>query len=132
MRADTRRALASRLSDFDRVVEIGVGNVPDLAAELAARDVNVTATDIRECSVPDGVRFVVDDVTDPDRTIYHDVDAIYGLNLPPELQRPGADLAASVDAVFLFTTLGADPPIVAVSRETIPGDTIFVADPQRA
>ena len=132
MRADTRRALARRLSDFDRVVEIGVGRAPDLAAELAAASVTVTATDVRERSVPDGVRFVVDDVTDPNKRVYEDADAIYGLNLPPELQRPCATLAASVDAAFLFTTLGGDPPIVPVSRETIPGETIFVADPQRA
>jgi hypothetical protein len=31
-----------------------------------------------------------------------------------------------VDATFLFTTLGADPPTIPVNRETVPGETLFV------
>jgi len=89
-------------------------------------------TDISERPVPDGVTFVRDDVTDPDQSVYADADAVYALNCPPELQRPIADLARSVDAAFLFTTLGADPPTIPVRRETLPGETLFVFERRRS
>jgi len=130
VRADTVTALADRLAPFESVVEVGVGNRTAVAAELATRGVTVVATDIRERAVPDGVSFVRDDVTDPDRSVYADAGAIYALNLPPELHRPTATLARSVDAAFLFTTLGGDPPSVPVSRETIPGETLFRVKPE--
>ncbi len=130
MEVDTTHALVARLGGFDRVVEVGVGSRPDVAAGLAARGVSVTATDVRDRSVPAIVRFVRDDVTDPDRRVYARADAIYARNLPPELHRPVGELASDVDAAFLFTTLGADPPTVPVERETLPGTTLFVAESQ--
>ena len=132
MRDATRDAIVSRLSDRERVVEIGIGRQPAVARALAAAGLDVTATDIHERAVPDGVTFVHDDVTDPDRAVYTGADALYACNLPPELQRPALSIAREVDASFLFTTLGADPAVVPVSRESIPGGTLYVADPQRA
>ena len=132
MRDATRDAIVSRLSDRERVVEIGIGHQPAVARGLAAAGLDVTATDIHERAVPDGVTFVHDDVTDPDRAVYTGADALYACNLPPELQRPALSIAREVDASFLFTTLGADPAVVPVSREAIPGGTLYVADPQRA
>jgi len=122
----TRDAFVSRLSDADSLVEIGIGNRPGVAAALVDRGIDVTATDICERPTPGGVRFVQDDVTDPERSIYHDADALYALNLPPELQRPTATLARAVDARLLFTTLGGDPVLVEAERETIPGGTLYV------
>jgi len=123
----TRRALVGRLSHYERVVEVGIGTRTDLARALVAAGVAVTATDVRERPTPPDVPFVVDDVTAPDREIYADADAIYGLNLPPELHRPALALAREVDADLLFTTLGGDQPLVAVERETLPGETLYVA-----
>jgi uncharacterized UPF0146 family protein len=128
---DTTRALVERLARFDRVVEVGVGHRPAVAATLTARDVHVTATDICERPVPAGVRFVRDDVTDPDRAVYADADALFARNLPPELHRPARNLAREVSADFLFTTLGAEPPAVPADPETLPGTTLFTAKPQR-
>ena len=125
MRTETRRALRDRLSTFDRVVEVGIGNRPGAARALADSGVEVVATDLRERPVSDDVEFVVDDVTDPDRAVYADTQAIYALNCPPDLHRPIHDLAGRLDVPFLFTTLGGDPPTVPVERETIPGDTLF-------
>jgi uncharacterized UPF0146 family protein len=132
VRAETRHALVARLSRFDRVVEVGIGTRPDVAAALASDGTAVTATDIEQCPVPDGVRFVRDDVTDPDRGVYADADAIYALNLPPELHRPTRALARAVDATFLFTTLGAEPPAVPVEREMLPGTTLYTAKAEPA
>jgi uncharacterized UPF0146 family protein len=115
------------LAAFGTVVEVGIGRRPVVAAALAERGVTVTATDVYERPVPDSVRFVRDDVCDPDESVYADADALYALNLPPELHRPTLELARRADAAFLFTTLGGDPPTVPVERETLPGETLFVA-----
>jgi hypothetical protein len=115
---------------YDPVVEVGIGHRTAIATDLAERGVPVTATDVHERAVPDGVTFVCDDVTDPDRGVYADATAIYALNCPPELHRPALDLARAVDAALLFTTLGGDPPAVPVERHTLPGETLFVAKPE--
>lgn len=127
MRPATRDALVSRLSAVDGAVEVGIGRRTDVAAELADSGVHVTATDVRQRSVPDGVDFVVDDVTAPDVSVYAGADLIYGLNLPPELQEPAAAVAREVGATFRFTTLGGDPAVVRVRRDSIPGDTLYTA-----
>ncbi len=131
MLESTRRALVSYLSRYDTVVEVGIGTRTEVASDLATAGVDVTATDIHERTVPSGVAFVLDDVTVPDRTVYADADAIYALNLPPELHRPVLDLAMDVDAAFRFTTLGGDPPAVPVERKSLPSETLYLASSDR-
>ena len=125
---DSCPALVDRLARFERVVEVGIGNRTDVAAGLAERGVTVTATDVRDCQVPDGVRFVRDDVTDPDPSVYAAAAAVYALNCPPELQRAVAAVARDADAACFLTTLGGDPTTLPVTPETVPGDTLFVVD----
>ncbi|MFC6951489.1 UPF0146 family protein [Halorubellus litoreus] len=128
-------ALADRLESYDVVVEVGVGERPDVAAALAERGVAVTATDVTEPrrvadgSFPEGVAFVRDDVTDPDPGVYADADVVYALNCPPELQRPLVDVARDVGVDAAFTTLGADPAVVPAAAEALPGvrETLYVA-----
>lgn len=127
MNPTIRDEIVRRLADFRRAVEIGIGNRPDVAEGLAASGVAVTATDIEPRSVPDAVGFRVDDVTDPELRVYESADVIYAQNLPPELHRPALSVAEACDAVFVFTTLGGDQPVVPVRRETIPGETLFWA-----
>jgi hypothetical protein len=125
-----RDALVARLDRYDRLVEVGVGRRPDVAAALAAAGASVTATDVHEFEVPDGVRFVRDDVvaaserSDPG-DVYR-ADAIYALNLPPELHRPARDVARTVGADFLFTTLGYEVPDVPCETETVGPATLYV------
>ena len=119
--------LLEALADYDRLVEIGIGRRTDVAAALADRGVAVTATDVHDRAAPDGVAFVRDDVVDPDPAIYADAEAIYALNLPPELHRPALETAREADADFLFTTLGGDQPTVPVERRTIETGTLYVA-----
>ncbi|MEF8887511.1 MAG: UPF0146 family protein [Haloarculaceae archaeon] len=128
MLADRRHTLVARLSDCDGVVEVGVGRRPGVAAALAERGVDVTATDLRDRSTPEGVRFVRDDVTDPDLAVYRDADAVYARHCPPELQRPARDAARAVGVPFLFTTLGGDPTLVETRRVNAGDGTVFVAD----
>ncbi|AGB14974.1 hypothetical protein Halru_0330 [Halovivax ruber XH-70] len=120
-------ALVDRLSTYERVVEVGIGRRTAVAASLADRGVAVTATDVHARSVPDPVDFVRDDVLAPAPTVYDGADAIYALNLPPELHRPVAEVATDVGADFLFTTLGGDQPQLPVARESLPVGALFVA-----
>lgn len=128
MKSTIREALVAAFDPYERLVEIGVGRRTDVAAALVAADKRVVTTDVHPQAVPDGVSFVLDDVTDPDRAVYADAEAIYALNLPPELHRPAWKLARRVGADLLFTTLGGDGPLVPVSRRTLPGETLFVAE----
>lgn len=115
------------LAGYERAVEIGIGHRSDPARALAERGVSVTATDIYDRDVPEGVRFVRDDIVDPDPAVYAGADVVYARNLPPELHRPALEAARSADADFLFTTLGGDQPAVPVERKTIASGTLYVA-----
>ncbi len=115
-------AVAAR--DYDRVVEVGVGDRLAVARRLAERGLSVRVVDLRPVETPDGVVFRRDDVTDPDRSVYADADALYALRLPPDLHRPVADLARSVGADLVFTTLGGDPATVSTRPETVAGGTL--------
>lgn len=123
---ETTDAIVSRLRVFDSLVEIGIGRRTEVAAALSAH-ASVTATDVTDRTVPRGVRFVRDDVTDPDPAVYAGADAVYGLNLPPELHRPARSVARTHDTYLVFTTLGTDPAAVPTRPETIPGETLFWA-----
>ncbi|WP_435098866.1 UPF0146 family protein [Halarchaeum sp. P4] len=127
MDATRRDALVDELAEYDVLVEVGVGHRPAVAAALAERGHAVSATDVHERATPDGVAFVRDDVTDPESDVYADADAVYALNLPPELHRPTRDVADAAGADCLFTTLGTDQPAVPVERRRVRGDTLFVA-----
>ena len=129
MHTEWKRSLVDRLSQYEELVEVGVGERPEIAAGLADRGRGVTATDVHDRDVPEGVRFVRDDVTDPAAGVYGDADAVYALNCPPELQGPLVDAARAAGADCLFTTLGADPAVVDVTPETLSGDTLFYAKP---
>lgn len=126
-RAATARAIADRLAAFECAVEVGIGTRTDVAARLTRRGVAVTATDLRPRTVPDGVDFVIDDVTDPDPAVYRGAGVVYALNLPPELHRAALAAARDADAALAFTTLGGDPPAVDARPETVPADTLFWA-----
>ena len=115
------------LAGYEVLVEVGVGRRTGVAAALADRGRQVTATDVVERGVPDGVRFVVDDVTDPDPSVYEGADAVYALRCPPELQRSLVAVAESAGADCLFTTLGGDPVVVPADPKTVASGTLFVA-----
>lgn len=121
----SRRPIVRYLARYDSLVEIGIGRRPEVAAGLLDRGCDVTAVDVHDQSVPNGVSFVRDDIversTATEIPAAYNVDSIYGLNLPAELQRPAATLASRVDADCLFTTLGFEEPVVSVDRLSIDG-----------
>ena len=127
VRGRTREALVDRLRDFSSLVEVGIGRRTDVSGALVEAGCAVRATDVVAREVPSGVTFHRDDVTDPDPAVYAGADALYALNLPPELHRPTLAVARDHDAAFVFTTLGGDAPEVDARPETIPGETLFWA-----
>jgi uncharacterized UPF0146 family protein len=140
--APSRAAIADRLASYESVLEVGVGRRPGVAAALAAAGLDVTAVDVHDRPVPDSVQFLQDDIVEraatatesagsdgdiESETAHYRVDAIYALNLPPELQQPTHTIARAVDAAFLFTTLGGDPATIPVRTELIGRETLYVA-----
>lgn len=111
--------LCDILTQYDSLVEVGVGHRTNLAAELVDAGVSVTATDVHPYETPDGVSFVRDDIVEPDIAVYDGADALYSCNLPPELHRPARSVARAVDADLIFTTLGTDQPAIPVERRTV-------------
>ncbi|WP_332897892.1 MULTISPECIES: UPF0146 family protein [unclassified Haladaptatus] len=124
---NSTEALVSRLSRYDRLVEVGIGRRTDVAAGLVASGKDVTAVDIDDVPVPDGVTFVRDDITNPGLGVYDTAECIYALNCPPDLQGAVAEVAKRVGADFYFTTLGTDPAVIPAKPEMLPGDTLFRA-----
>jgi len=114
------------LAGYEELVEVGVGRRVEVATTLADRGRTVTATDVVEREVPAAVNFVVDDVTDPDASVYGAADAVYALRCPPELQRALVAVAERAAADCLFTTLGGDPVVVDAEPTTVASGTLFV------
>ncbi|MFB6126666.1 MAG: UPF0146 family protein [Halolamina sp.] len=130
MKTAARDALRDRLADHHRLLEVAVGNRTDLAAALVAAGHDVLAVDVADCPVPEAVAFRRADVASLDPKAVGLRDAVYALNLPPELHRSTADLAAALGCPLLFTTLGFDEPTVPVARESLPaGETLYVHRP---
>lgn len=120
--------LVATLAQFDRLVEVGIGNRTAIAIALAEHGLEVTATDIHDRQVPAGVTFVRDDITDPDHSVYTDADLIYSLRTPPELHRSLRSCSRAVGVPVCFTTCGGDPPAVSVTPKTVGDETLYLPD----
>lgn len=149
----SRSPLVDELAAFDRLLEIGVGERPEVARALARRGCDVVAIDVDSAAVDDrepvpngdaaefgSLRFRRGDVValaetaDPLGALANGagppidgIDAVYGLNLPAELQRPAVELAERLGAACLFTTLGFEEPVVPVKRRPLGAETLYVA-----
>ncbi len=126
MDLNTLNNLVNILSEFENLVEIGIGSRTDVS-NLLIKNSSVVATDIHECIVPSGVKFVIDDITNPVIDVYSNSDAIYALNMPPELHQYALNVSLQVGSKFIFTTLGGDFPEIPVYPQTIPGETLYWA-----
>jgi len=107
---------------YGKSAEIGIGHFPELAYALIAKGVDVFATDI----IPfcyEGLRFIVDDVTMPDVSLYDGVDLIYSMRPPPELIFHMDRLAARLCVSLIVKPLSAE---FIDGREAVRhGDTTF-------
>jgi uncharacterized UPF0146 family protein len=69
---------------YDSAAEIGIGHFPDVAFTLIQRSVRVFATDIKAFQYR-GLKVFVDNIIEPDLSLYDGVDLVYSLRPPPEL-----------------------------------------------
>jgi uncharacterized UPF0146 family protein len=101
------------------LVEVGVGRRDAAARALAAVGYGVTVTDVRELSgsVGDQLRFVRDDVREPDRSVYEGAELVYSLRPPYEIHAAIAETARRAGADALLAPLGDEG--VAVEAELV-------------
>jgi len=92
---------------YSYAAEIGIGHFPDVALALIERGVQVFATDIRPFQ-HNGVNVVVDDVTQPNLSLYAGVQLIYSLRPPPELVAYMERVAAAVSADLIVKPLASE------------------------
>ena len=92
---------------YRNCAEIGIGHVPDVALALLTQGVDVFGTDVRQFHY-NGLRVVLDDITEPDFSLYTSVDLIYSLRPPPELVPYMIRLAHAVSADMIVKPLSSD------------------------
>ncbi len=85
-----------------RIAEIGVGKYSFVYDYLNAHEnIEIIKTDIS----PADSSVIKDDVTDPDLNLYKDLDIIYSVRPPGELQPYIVDLALKVNAKLIIKPL---------------------------
>jgi uncharacterized UPF0146 family protein len=90
-------------------VEIGIGHFPDVALALAAKGVQVFATDTERFQYTN-LRVVVDDVTEPDLSLYGGVHLIYAVRPPMELVPYMVRLSKTISTDLIVKPLASEYP----------------------
>ena len=94
-----------------KVVEVGIGFYWDVAIALSERSFDVIATDVKDISIGKrGIKFVVDDISNPDLEIYRGAILIYSIRPPPELFEAIKRTAISVGADAIVKPLHNEFP----------------------
>ena len=88
----------------NKIVEVGVGNLPHVALLLKDK-LDVVVTDVNEQKYA-GVRFCRDDIFKPDMGIYRNASLIYAIRPPIDLQDAIASIAREVGADLLIRPFG--------------------------
>ncbi len=93
-----------------KVVEVGSGSFFKIALELQKRGFDVICTDIRNTETPEGIKFFVDDVTNPRVEIYRNSSLIYSIRPPYELFKAIHSLSREVGADCIIKPLHDEIP----------------------
>jgi len=88
----------------NKVVEVGVGNLPQVAL-LLKEELDVVTTDVNEQKYA-GVRFCRDDIFIPDMGIYHNASLIYSIRPPIDMQDAIAKIAKEVGSDLILRPFG--------------------------
>ncbi|MFZ3059992.1 MAG: UPF0146 family protein [Candidatus Methanoperedens sp.] len=88
----------------NKVVEIGVGNLPHVALLLKDK-LDVVVTDINEQKYA-GVRFCRDDIFAPDMGIYRNASLLYSIRPPIDIQDAMAKTATEAGADLIIRPFG--------------------------
>ena len=89
-------------SDNVKIAEIGVGKFDQIADRLSQREnITLIKTDIN----PKDNTVIKDDITNPDLDLYKNVDIIYSIRPPSELQPHLVSLAQKMDSQLIIKPL---------------------------
>jgi len=105
------RYIVENYPSATKIVEVGVGKVPDVATELQRLlpACEVVVTDVAEPPKLSGqVKFVRDDITEPNLSVYEGATLIYAVRPPPELQPHLLEVARDVGADLLIKPLAGE------------------------
>ena len=106
---------------YKNAAEIGIGHFPDLAFHLLGEGVGVFATDIKPFRHK-GLRVIMDDITEPDVTLYKGSDLIYSIRPPMELVPYMKKLSDFLYADLIVKSLSSEYPGGTLIKN---GDTTF-------
>lgn len=88
--------------DTVKIAEVGVGKFDNIANTLSGKaNITLIKTDI----IPKDSTVIMDDITDPDLSLYEDVDIIYSIRPPGELQPYLVKLACKIDSQLIIKPL---------------------------
>ena len=90
----------------NKVVEVGVGSMPQVALALKDR-LDVVVTDINE-QKNEGIRFCRDDIFHPDMGIFNNATLIYSIRPPIDIQEAIAEIAKEVGSDMLIRPFGSE------------------------
>jgi uncharacterized UPF0146 family protein len=93
-------------SHYSQVIEVGIGNNSHAAALIHKKGIGIRCTDIKDCPVPAGIPFIIDDVFSPDISWYRGADLIYALRPAVEMVPPLITLAKRTGCDLLVYHLG--------------------------
>jgi len=94
---------------YSCVAEAGIGHFPDVAVALVERGIRVLATDIKSFEHC-GLKVTVDDITQPDLSLYSAIDLLYSLRPPPELVLYMSRLARKLSVDLIVKPLASEHP----------------------
>ena len=85
-----------------KIAEIGIGKFNKVSEELSKMDnITLIKTDIN----PNDDNIIKDDITNPDIRLYEDVDIIYSIRPPSELQPHIINLALKINSQLIIKPL---------------------------
>jgi uncharacterized protein len=87
-------------------VEVGVGHNPGAALLVHEAGIPIRCTDIQRKEVHQGIDFIVDDIFDPDLSVYAGTRVIYAIRPAEEMIPPLIELAKKIDCDLLVYHLG--------------------------
>jgi uncharacterized UPF0146 family protein len=122
MRPSCQGVVTFIVNNYCRCAEIGVGRFPDVALALGRQGVQVFATDVRPYQHR-GLDVILDDVMQPDLSLYAGVQAIYSVRPPLELIPYMERLAKAVTADLIVKPLASECP--PAGRLTGSGNAAF-------
>ncbi|MFA5373871.1 MAG: UPF0146 family protein, partial [Candidatus Omnitrophota bacterium] len=97
-----------------KVVEVGIGSETIVARRLAEKGRQVFATDVYKAKYleDDSFKFILDNIKNPNRSIYEGASLIYALHPYDEMWKPMAEMALSVGASLAIMPLVWDEDYV--------------------